>query len=204
MWNRRPAWRHPDDRPEVFGRQARAAHAEQDDISEAVTLDSAGEREQSVDRAGHQGRRIEPAETVRDFGLYVLRVLHVDGCRCQRPVALRSAEETLALRNSWARSLGSRRLLLRADMCGITDNILFTMARGFESKDVEFQQTEAADRSQVPRRSLTPEERDRAVQRHSIELALTRARSDLAAATSPIHRHMLEQGIAELERQLAQ
>jgi hypothetical protein len=78
------------------------------------------------------------------------------------------------------------------------------MARGFESKDVEFQQTEAADRSQVPRRSLTPEERDRAVQRHSIELALTRARSDLAAATSPIHRHMLEQGIAELERQLAQ
>ena len=78
------------------------------------------------------------------------------------------------------------------------------MARGFESKDVEFQQAEAADRSQAPRRSLTPDERERASRRHSVELALTRARGDLAAATSPIHRQMLEQGIAELERQLAQ
>jgi hypothetical protein len=51
---------------------------------------------------------------------------------------------------------------------------------------------------------LTPEERERAAQRYSVELTLTRARRDLAAATSPIHRHMLEQGIAELERQLAQ
>jgi hypothetical protein len=78
------------------------------------------------------------------------------------------------------------------------------MARGFESKDVEFQQAEAADRSQIPRRSLTPAEREHAAQRRSVELALTQARCDLAAATSPIHRHMLEQGIAELERQLAQ
>jgi hypothetical protein len=76
------------------------------------------------------------------------------------------------------------------------------MARGFESKDVEFQQAEAERRS-APRRSLTPAERDRAVQRYSIELALTRARRDLAAARSPIHRQMLERGIAELERQLA-
>jgi hypothetical protein len=76
------------------------------------------------------------------------------------------------------------------------------MARGFESKDVEFQQAEAERRS-APRRALTPAERDRAVQRYSIELALTRARRDLAAARSPIHRQMLERGIAELERQLA-
>jgi hypothetical protein len=77
------------------------------------------------------------------------------------------------------------------------------MARGFESKDVEFQQAEAERRS-APRRALTPAERDRAARRHSVELALTRARRDLAAATSPIHRQMLEQGIAELERQLEQ
>jgi len=76
------------------------------------------------------------------------------------------------------------------------------MARGFESKDVEFQQAEAADRGGAPRRSLTPEERERAAQRRSVELTLTRARSELAAATSPVHRQMLEQGIAELERQL--
>ena len=78
------------------------------------------------------------------------------------------------------------------------------MARGFESKDVEFQQAEAADRRRIPQPALTPGERERAAQRRSVELALTQARRDLAAATSPIHRHMLEQGIAELERQLAQ
>ena len=78
------------------------------------------------------------------------------------------------------------------------------MARGFESKDVEFQQAEAERRGSAPRRALTPAERDLADHRQSVELALTRARRDLAAATSPIHRKMLEQGIAELERQLAQ
>lgn len=76
------------------------------------------------------------------------------------------------------------------------------MARGFESKDVEFQQAEA-ERRTTSRRLLTPAERDREAHRRSVELALTRARRDLAAAKSPIHRHMLEQGIAELERQLA-
>jgi hypothetical protein len=77
------------------------------------------------------------------------------------------------------------------------------MARGFESKDVEFQQAEAERRGSAPRRALTPAERDRAERRHSVELALTQARRDLAVATSPIRRQMLEQGIAELERQLA-
>ena len=75
------------------------------------------------------------------------------------------------------------------------------MARGFESKDVEFQQAEA-ERLRAPGRSLTPAERDDAARRQSLELALTRARLDLAAAASPVHRRMLEQGIAELEQQL--
>jgi hypothetical protein len=76
------------------------------------------------------------------------------------------------------------------------------MARGFESKDVEYQQTEA-DRGPRPvARPKTPAERDEAARRRSIELALTRARSELATATSPAHRRMLEQAIAELERQL--
>ena len=76
------------------------------------------------------------------------------------------------------------------------------MARGFESKDVEFQQAEA-ERQHAPRCALTAAERDRADRRYSVELALARARRDLAAARSPVHRQMLEQGIAELERQLA-
>lgn len=77
------------------------------------------------------------------------------------------------------------------------------MARGFESKDVEFQQVEAADRSLAVKRSMTPGEREEASRRRSVELALARSRSQLATATSPAHRRMLEQAVAELERQLA-
>jgi len=76
------------------------------------------------------------------------------------------------------------------------------MARGFESKDIEFQQAEK-ERGPISGRALSRTERDDAGRRRSLELALVRSRSDLAAATSPAHRRMLEQAIAELERQLA-
>ena len=75
------------------------------------------------------------------------------------------------------------------------------MAKGFESKDIEFQQEEAV-RQRATRHTLTPEERDDVSRQRSIELSLTRSRSDLSRATSPAHRRMLEQAIAELERQL--
>ena len=76
------------------------------------------------------------------------------------------------------------------------------MARGFESKDVEFQQAEA-ERQTRATPPLTPAERDMAARRRSVDLALTRSRADLAVATSGAHRRMLEQAIAELERQLS-
>jgi hypothetical protein len=75
------------------------------------------------------------------------------------------------------------------------------MARGFESKDVEYQQAEA-ERAKSRRQELTPEERDASVRRRTVELALIRARADLAAATSPAHREMLARAIAALEEQL--
>lgn len=75
------------------------------------------------------------------------------------------------------------------------------MARGFESKDVEFQQAEA-ERTKTVRRALTPEERDAQEKRRTIELALTRARADLDAARSAAHREMLARAIAALEAQL--
>jgi hypothetical protein len=75
------------------------------------------------------------------------------------------------------------------------------MARGFESKDVEFQQAEA-ERRQTSRRALTPEERDALNQRRTIELSLTRAKADLAAARTATHKRMLTDAIAALERQL--
>jgi hypothetical protein len=75
------------------------------------------------------------------------------------------------------------------------------VARGFESKDVEFQQAEAM-RSPMPRRALTPEEREALAKRRTIELALARARADLAVARNQAHRDMLADAIASLERQL--
>jgi hypothetical protein len=75
------------------------------------------------------------------------------------------------------------------------------MARGFESKDVEFQQAEA-ERTKVARPVLTPEERAVQDKRRTIELALARARSDLERATLPAHRRMLTDAIAALEQQL--
>jgi hypothetical protein len=75
------------------------------------------------------------------------------------------------------------------------------MARGFESKDVEFQQAEAG-RGATPRRMLTADEREARARRQTLELTLTRARSELASARSDAHRRMLERAIASLEEQV--
>jgi hypothetical protein len=75
------------------------------------------------------------------------------------------------------------------------------MARGFESKMVEFQQEEAA-RGRSKAAPLSAAEQVRTSRRASLELALTRARADLAQATRPAHRTMLEQAIAALTDQL--
>jgi hypothetical protein len=75
------------------------------------------------------------------------------------------------------------------------------MARGFESKMVEFQQEEAA-RAHVKKQPMTPEDRARAERRQAIELARARAAADLARATAPAHKRMLEQALAALDEQL--
>jgi len=75
------------------------------------------------------------------------------------------------------------------------------MARGFESKMVEFQQEEAArGRSVAP--ELTEQEKARHARREGLELARSRAAADLAKATAPAHRQMLQQAIATLDQQL--
>jgi hypothetical protein len=76
------------------------------------------------------------------------------------------------------------------------------MARGFESKMVEFNQEEAS-RAKTARAALTPAEQGRLDRRRSLELARTRAAADLARATAPAHRRMLEQAIAALDEQLS-
>ena len=75
------------------------------------------------------------------------------------------------------------------------------MARGFESKDVEFQQAEA-ERQKTFRRALTADERERENRRKTIQLALTKARADRDLARSEAHRRMLDQAVAALEADL--
>jgi hypothetical protein len=77
------------------------------------------------------------------------------------------------------------------------------MARGFESKDVEFQQAEA-ERPKRDKGSVTVAERDAHARRGTIELALLKARADLRSARTAAHREMLEHAIRSLEQQLQQ
>jgi hypothetical protein len=75
------------------------------------------------------------------------------------------------------------------------------MARGFESKDVEYQQAEK-EREKSLKRALTPGQREIQERRRTLELSVARARADCAAASSAAHRRMLEQAIEALEDQL--
>ena len=66
------------------------------------------------------------------------------------------------------------------------------MARGFESKDVEFQQAEA-ERRKTDRKTSGPvsseAERSAQTRRRTLELALARVRADREAARSNAHDH---------------
>lgn len=76
------------------------------------------------------------------------------------------------------------------------------MARGFESKQVESQQEEAARGRIAPGPELSPEQRTRLEQRRVLLLSRTRAQNDLSRATAPAYRRMLETAIAALDAEL--
>jgi hypothetical protein len=75
------------------------------------------------------------------------------------------------------------------------------MARGFESKQVESQQEEAA-RPKAPGRRLSPEEMQRLDRVRTLQLSRARLASDLQVARNAAHRQMLEQALAALDEQL--
>ena len=75
------------------------------------------------------------------------------------------------------------------------------MARGFESKMVEFQQEEAA-RGRTKNDAMSAEEKARLSKQRNLELARARAVADLSRASAPAHKKMLEQAIAALDEQL--
>jgi len=76
------------------------------------------------------------------------------------------------------------------------------MARGWESKSVEDQQADLEAKKQKPAEVTSPEDAERLSRRRTLELARSRALSDLQRACSPAHRAMLEAAIRALDEQL--
>jgi len=84
------------------------------------------------------------------------------------------------------------------------------MARGWESKSVEQQQEEMAEQRKALREKSarapilpSPKEQKRNRRRESLLLSRGHLTQQLQTASHPRHRQMLEQAIAELDRQLS-
>jgi len=77
------------------------------------------------------------------------------------------------------------------------------MARGWESKSVEQQQEEMSEQRRTVRPPISPDEQQRNRKREGLLLSRERITQQLHAASNPRHRQMLEQAIAELDRQLS-
>jgi len=76
------------------------------------------------------------------------------------------------------------------------------VARGFESKSVESQQADAAQKKAALGPELTAEERERAVQKAGLEMALAQTQAEMAAACRPAHREMLKLRMDAIRSQL--
>lgn len=74
------------------------------------------------------------------------------------------------------------------------------MARGFESKSVESQQTPPLSEKKA---RLTAEDLERASKRESLELSRTRVQRELETAKSDVHRTALQNALKFLDDELS-
>jgi hypothetical protein len=74
------------------------------------------------------------------------------------------------------------------------------MARGWESKSVESQQSEPEP---AQRKRLTAEEQERARKREALELSRGRILRELETARSEVHRAALQNALKFLDEELA-
>ncbi|HZR58561.1 MAG TPA: hypothetical protein VFA74_16955 [Terriglobales bacterium] len=77
------------------------------------------------------------------------------------------------------------------------------MARGWESKSVEEQQSEAISSKDKSLKALTPEEANRKRLIDGLELKRKAVLQQMQAAKNPQHRKMLEGALADLDGKLA-
>ena len=76
------------------------------------------------------------------------------------------------------------------------------MARGFESKSVESQQSEPFERD-TSRDRESPEQLERRGKRESLEMSRRRVQSELAASKSDVHRSALQNALRFLDDELS-
>jgi hypothetical protein len=77
------------------------------------------------------------------------------------------------------------------------------MARGWESKSVEEQQSEANRGKAETRVQLSAEEKAQQHSKNSLMLARRQVIEQLERAANPRHREMLERALSDLETQIA-
>jgi hypothetical protein len=76
------------------------------------------------------------------------------------------------------------------------------MARGWESKSVEDQQAEAAEKPGPQRIAMTPLEAARHRELESLRLSRQNILQQLERAHHPRHRRMLEEALAEVQHRM--
>ncbi len=76
------------------------------------------------------------------------------------------------------------------------------MARGWESKSVEEQQAEATAQKQPPKSKITPQEASRLRAAEGLRLSRQRVLQQLGTARDERLRQMLEEALADLDRQI--
>jgi hypothetical protein len=95
-------------------------------------------------------------------------------------------------------------ILRRALLHSPPTNIIFLMARGWESKSVEEQQAQAASAPTKPHTRLTPAQLATERKKQGLVLSRQRLLQQLKVSQNPNHRKMLESALADLDAQLAQ
>jgi hypothetical protein len=78
------------------------------------------------------------------------------------------------------------------------------MARGWESKSVEAQQADAAEKPGPHRVSMTPEQAARQRELENLRLSRQNILQQLERIHDARHRRMLEEALAELQRRIGE
>ena len=78
------------------------------------------------------------------------------------------------------------------------------MARGFDSKSVEEQQSlSLVEKPKKPKETLTADQQAARRERANLELARIKLQNDLAASANERHRTMIEAALKDVEKKLA-